>query len=100
MTLIALAWVVVPLLRHQRSTAIAREASNVAILRDQSKELERDLATGALTPGQHDEARRELEARVLEESRPQDTAPVTPMRAGRRSHAGCPPGLQSFHREA
>jgi len=85
MTLVALAWVVVPLVRHQRSTAIAREASNVAILRDQSRELERDLALGALTPGQHDEARRELEARVLEESRPQDTPAVTPVRAGRRT---------------
>lgn len=86
MTAIALAWVVVPLMRHQRTASIAREASNVAILRDQLQELEHDLATGAITRAQHDEARHELEARVLEESQPQPST-STPLLSstGRRT---------------
>ncbi len=74
MVAIALAWLVVPLLRHRRSTAIGREASNVAILRDQLKELDADLQNGGLSPEQHQQARHELEQRVLEESVPQGNA--------------------------
>ena len=59
MVAIALAWVVVPLMRRAASVAPAREAMNVAILRDQLKELDADLARGALTAEQHAEARRE-----------------------------------------
>src|SRR5947199_99946 len=70
MVAIALAWLIVPLMRRRRSTALGREASNVAILRDQLRELDQDLASGAITPVQHEQARRELESRVLEESSP------------------------------
>jgi len=48
---------------------VAREASNVAILRDQLRELDADLATGVMPRDQYDQAKRELEQRVLEESR-------------------------------
>jgi cytochrome c-type biogenesis protein CcmH len=65
----ALAWILVPLLRPKSSTPFAREASNVAILRDQLAELDADLAVGTTSRVQYDEARRELEHRVLEESR-------------------------------
>jgi cytochrome c-type biogenesis protein CcmH len=65
----ALAWVLVPLLRPTASKQLAREASNVAILRDQLAELDADLAAGTTTREQYDEARRELEHRVLEESK-------------------------------
>lgn len=69
MLVAALAWVLVPLLRGSRGGNVRREASNVAILRDQLAELETDLANGTLQREQYDQARRELEARVLEESR-------------------------------
>ena len=36
----AVAWVLVPLLARGRPQAVAREASNVAILRDQQGELD------------------------------------------------------------
>ena len=48
---------------------MAREASNVAILRDQLRELDADLATGTMPRDQYDQAKRELEQRVLEESK-------------------------------
>lgn len=65
----ALASVLVPLLRRAPSTGIAREASNVALLRDQLAELDADLANGTLPREQYEPARHELEQRVLEESR-------------------------------
>jgi len=68
MVAIALAWVLVPLLR--RGTAgITREVSNVAILRDQLRELDADLATGTMPRDRYEQSKRELEARAIEESR-------------------------------
>ena len=65
----ALAWVLVPLLKRGRSGGVAREASNVAILRDQLRELDADLAAGTMPRDQYEQAKRELEQRVLEESK-------------------------------
>jgi len=65
----ALAWILVPLLRGGGGTSVAREASNVAILRDQLRELDADLASGTLSREQYDHARGELERRVLDESK-------------------------------
>lgn len=65
----ALVAVLVPLLRHASAPAFAQEASNLAILRDQLAELEADLANGTITREHHDQARRELEQRVLEDTR-------------------------------
>ncbi len=64
----ALACVLVPLLKRGRPGGVAREASNVALLRDQLRELDADLATGTMPRDQYDQAKRELEQRVLEES--------------------------------
>jgi len=86
MVAVALAWVLVPLVRHRRSDIVAREASNVAILRDQLKELDNDVASGALAPAQHEQAKHELEQRVLEEAAPlPGTATPTTARAGKRT---------------
>lgn len=69
MVVAALLWVLVPLLRPSRGTGVEREASNVSLLRDQLSELETDLANGTLQREQYEQARRELEARALEESK-------------------------------
>ena len=61
MVAIALAWVLVPLLRRG-TPGIAREASNVAILRDQLRELDADLAAGTMPRDRYEQAKRELEA--------------------------------------
>ena len=62
----ALAFVLPPLLRRRRAAPGAgAEATNVAVYRDQLRELDTDLAAGTLARDQYDEARRELEARLL-----------------------------------
>ncbi len=77
----ALAWVLVPLLKRGRSGGVAREASNVAILRDQLRELDADLAAGTMPRDQYEPAKRELEQRVLEESQAIPSAAGAPTQA-------------------
>lgn len=74
----ALAWVLVPLLGRGKPGGVAREASNVAILRDQLRELDADLATGTMPRDQYEQAKRELEQRVLDESRALASTPSAP----------------------
>lgn len=69
MVVAALASVLVPLLRGPRAEGVVREASNVAILRDQLVELDNDVASGIVQRDQYEQSRRELEQRVLEESK-------------------------------
>lgn len=83
MAAIACAWIVVPLVRGRVAPDIVREASNVAILRDQLAELDRDVAQGVIAREQYEGARRELEQRVIEESKALPAAASAPV-----SHAG------------
>ncbi len=69
MVVAALVWVLVPLLRGPRARGVVGEASNVAILRDQLAELDNDVANGIVSRDQYEQSRRELEQRVLEESK-------------------------------
>ena len=69
MVVAALVWVLVPLLRGPRARGVVGEASNVAILRDQLAELDTDVANGIVSRDQYEQSRRELEQRVLEESK-------------------------------
>ncbi len=71
---IAVAIVLWPLLRRSNSPAFGRELSNLDIHRDQFAELDRDLAAGTLGADRYEQARSELERRVLDEA----TAPVEP----------------------
>jgi cytochrome c-type biogenesis protein CcmH len=65
---VALAFVLPSLLaRRRREGATSREA-NVALYRDQLKELDTDVAAGTLAPQHRDEARGEIERRVLEDA--------------------------------
>jgi cytochrome c-type biogenesis protein CcmH len=74
----ALAFVLPPLLRGRRAApGAAVEATNVAVYRDQLRELEADLAAGTLAREQYDEARRELEARLLADVQGGAAAPRT-----------------------
>jgi cytochrome c-type biogenesis protein CcmH len=66
----ALLFVLPPLLGRRRAAPGAtRDATNVAVYRDQLRELEADLAAGTLARDQYDAARRELEARLLDDVR-------------------------------
>ncbi len=59
---------------------ISRKDANVAIYRDELRELDADLAAGTLPREEHDRARLELEGRLLEDVSSADPAPATPAR--------------------
>ncbi|HKB74462.1 MAG TPA: c-type cytochrome biogenesis protein CcmI [Burkholderiales bacterium] len=65
LTAAAVLFVVPPLLRRSSRAGATRDAVNVAVYRDQLRELEADLRAGTLAADQHEKARREIEARLL-----------------------------------
>jgi cytochrome c-type biogenesis protein CcmH len=70
----ALVFVLPPLLgRRRKAPGATQDATNVAVYRDQLRELEADVAAGTLARDQYDEARRELEARLLDDVRDSGT---------------------------
>lgn len=80
-----LALVLRPLLRARAGAAgVSRRAANIAIYRDQLRELDADLAAGKLAAPDHVKARAELEARLLEDVDETGEEPRAP-RAARRS---------------
>ena len=64
---LVLALLCLPLLRRKSSSGNSRQSINTAIFRDQLAELDRDLASGAVSVSDHATAREELERRVLED---------------------------------
>jgi cytochrome c-type biogenesis protein CcmH len=65
--LLALAFVVVPLLRDSRQDEEhSRRAVNLAVHRDRVRELDQDLAAGTLTQAQYDIALADLERELLD----------------------------------
>lgn len=69
LTLATLAWLLYPLARGQRSAQETRRRSlNAAIYRDQLAELERDRQSGALAHSDFEQARDELQQRLLEDA--------------------------------
>ena len=67
-----LAIVLPPLLRNKQMEhgQARRDELNLAVLRDQLRELDADLAAGMISPTAYDSARHELELRVAEEVQP------------------------------
>jgi cytochrome c-type biogenesis protein CcmH len=72
MTATALAFVIPTLLRKQigSDSPTQPDQVNLAVLRDQLRELERDLAAGMIDTPAYDSARRDLEQRVAEDVKP------------------------------
>jgi cytochrome c-type biogenesis protein CcmH len=70
MLAVAVAWVLVPLLARRTAASPAPEAANLAVLRDQLVELEADLGRGTLTQERYEQAKLEIERRVLDEVQP------------------------------
>lgn len=64
---IALCYVLPPLLQRAAATDDERERANVSIYRDQFTELERDLRDGVLDKEQYEQGRLELQRRLLED---------------------------------
>ena len=68
MTLVAMLFIAIPLLRQRKSDdSPAQDAANVAIYTDQIAELDNDLRNDLLTQAQYDLAKPELERRLLQD---------------------------------
>lgn len=81
LVLLALLFVLLPLWRGAtRHNDVLRDAANLDVLRDQSAELDADLKNGLLTSEAYEQAQRELQSRLLQEVKGEDTAAVAPQR--------------------
>src|ERR1700754_3762955 len=78
----ALLFIVPPLISGKRKSQVLRSQVNIAVYRDQMRELDADLAAGTLAPEDYEKAQRELEARVLQDV-VTDDAVEPPSRRGR-----------------
>jgi cytochrome c-type biogenesis protein CcmH len=78
MLAVAVAWVLVPLLARRSHASPDPEATNLSVLRDQLAELAADRARGTLAQERYEQAKLELERRVLEEVRPGEPAGAAP----------------------
>ena len=78
----ALLFVVLPLFACHPRVQSSRRDANLAIHRDQLREIDADVAAGTLNAEQHEKARRELQARLLEDMAVDDAAGA-PVRHGR-----------------
>lgn len=72
----ALAWVLWPLLRPANKAAVERRMVNLSVYKDQFADLDADFARGSISQDNYNEAKAELERRMLDESRA-DKAPTT-----------------------
>ncbi len=80
--LVALAFVLPPVLQHSeqttRETEEERKEANIAIYRDQLSELEADLGNAIVSRQQYDQDREEIERRLLEDTTPGETKGKSP----------------------
>jgi len=75
LVLVILAILILPLWRAPRAfSAIDRRQANLDIFRDQLSELERDRSTGSLVEADFEQAKSELQRRLLEEVQPEAVA--------------------------
>lgn len=74
----ALLFVVLPLLRSRPAGRVSRSVLNIAVYRDQIRELDADVGAGTLSAEQHEKAKKELEARMLEDVGAGDAAAHQP----------------------
>jgi len=63
----ALLYVLRPLLKSREDPLVSRRAANIAIYKDQMRELDADRAAGTLAPEDYERSKLELEARLLED---------------------------------
>jgi cytochrome c-type biogenesis protein CcmH len=80
MTLVALAFVLVPLLRARRAAGPSLQDANLEVLRGQRRELEADLASGVLPAEARDEALAELVARAQADLSPEPVSVAASVR--------------------
>jgi len=79
----ALLYVLRPLLKARQDPRVSRRAANIAIYRDQMRELDADRAAGTLAQEDYDRSKLELESRLLDDVAAAD--PATAPSHGRRA---------------
>lgn len=78
LTLLAIAWVVRPLLWPAAQAGVSSQGVNTAIYRDQLVALERDLARGAISQTDYEATKDEVQLRLLDDTaEPLVAAPIT-----------------------
>jgi len=82
----AMFMVVRPLIRNRAAALVSRRDANVAIYKDQLRELDADRDAGTLAQADYDKARLELEARLLDDVSTHETSTVSSH--GRRAAIG------------
>ena len=85
LAVVALALALRPLLFKPRGKDLSRSETNLAIYRDQRRELDADLAAGTLAPADFESARVELESRLLQDVVPSEGRPSVSPRGGSRA---------------
>jgi cytochrome c-type biogenesis protein CcmH len=70
----ALFYVLRPLVAPRKDASVSRREANIAIYRDQMRELEADRAAGTLAQADYERSKLELEARLLEDVAAADRA--------------------------
>ncbi len=75
MTLLVLGLLLWPLLKRQESSKHGEGEKALSVYRQQFAELEQDCSNGVLTDEQHQQSKRELERRLLEETGAAEAAP-------------------------
>ena len=81
LSVIVTAWLLVPLLRAQRSTA-SRAIYDINVYKDQLTELDRDVALGRIAGNEADAARLEIQRRLLAAGDEAEAPARQPVRAG------------------
>jgi cytochrome c-type biogenesis protein CcmH len=77
LTLLAVLALVRPLLRPRSYESVSSQRLNATIYKDQLAALDRDLASGAINPADHETTRDELQLRLLDDTDAPD-APDAP----------------------
>ena len=78
MAAMALAFVLVPLLRPRRAAAPSDRDANLEVLRGQRREIDADIAAGTLPADAREEALAELVGRAADDLGPESAAPAKP----------------------
>jgi cytochrome c-type biogenesis protein CcmH len=76
LAVVALLAVVLPLARKRGGAGVSQRDANLAIYRDQLRELDADLAAGTLAKADYERSRGELEARLLHDVAPEAPQPA------------------------
>jgi cytochrome c-type biogenesis protein CcmH len=78
----ALVFVLRPLLKAHKDPVVSQREANIAIYKDQMRELEADFAGGTLSQADYDRSKLELESRLLDDVAAAEASTV-PSRGGR-----------------